>query len=81
MIVHDGINPISSTVLLEPLWARSAHVMTFRAVMLDRLDHYAHHVRNHRRYSLWDRLVPHTVANTGGNGCSAQVTHRLNLAA
>jgi hypothetical protein len=41
VIVHDGLNPINSTVLLEPLWARSTHIMTFRAVMLDRLDHWA----------------------------------------
>jgi hypothetical protein len=40
VVVHDGINPISSTVLLEPLWARSTHVMTFRVVTLDWLDHW-----------------------------------------
>jgi hypothetical protein len=39
--VHYGINPTSSTtVLLEPLWARSTHVMTFRVVTLDWLDHW-----------------------------------------
>src|ERR1019366_7736466 len=26
-------------------------------------------------------LEPHTIGTTAGNGCSAQVTHRLNLAA
>lgn len=42
MAVHDGINVINSTaVLLEPLWAKSTHVMTFRAVMLEWPDHWA----------------------------------------
>ena len=40
VVVHDSINQINSTpVLLEPLWARSTHVMTFRAITLDWLDH------------------------------------------
>ena len=33
----DQIN--STPMLLEPLWARSTHVMTFRAITLDWLDH------------------------------------------
>jgi hypothetical protein len=41
VVVHDGIDPINFTaVLLEPLWARSAHVMTFRVVTPDWLDHW-----------------------------------------
>jgi len=41
VVVHDGTNPINSTaVLLDPLWARSTHVMTFRMVTLDWLDHW-----------------------------------------
>jgi hypothetical protein len=40
-VVHDGINSINSTaVLREPLWARSTHVMTFRVVTLDWIDHW-----------------------------------------
>ena len=39
--VRDRTNPISSTAMrLEPLGARSAHVMTFRAVTLDWLEHW-----------------------------------------
>jgi hypothetical protein len=35
-VVRDGTNPINSTtVLLEPFWAGSTHVMTFRMVTLD----------------------------------------------
>ncbi|HET7384621.1 MAG TPA: hypothetical protein VFJ59_18815 [Pseudolabrys sp.] len=41
VVVHDGIDPINSTaVLREPFWARSTHVMTFRVVTLDWLDHW-----------------------------------------
>jgi hypothetical protein len=41
LVAQDGINAINSAaVLLEPLWARSTHVMTFRVVTLDWLDHW-----------------------------------------
>jgi len=40
VVIRDAANPINSTaVLLEPLWARSTHVMAFRMVTLDWLDH------------------------------------------
>src|SRR5262249_45152595 len=39
--VRDRTNPISSTAMrLEPLGARATHVMTFRAVTLDWLEHW-----------------------------------------
>ena|SRR5215475_15076848 len=39
--VHDGTNSISSTVaLFEPLWARSTHVVTFRMVTIEQVDHW-----------------------------------------
>lgn len=39
-VVRGSINQINCTpVFLEPLWAGSTHVMTFRAVTLDWLDH------------------------------------------
>src|SRR5262249_54847940 len=39
--VRDRTNPINSTAMrLEPLGARATHVMTFRAVTLDWLEHW-----------------------------------------
>src|SRR5262249_5258884 len=41
VVVREGVQPINSAaVLLQPLWTRSTHVMTFGAVTLDWLDHW-----------------------------------------
>src|ERR1017187_5084410 len=53
------------------------HSEGFSANSLPSLTTYA----NIADTRCWPPLEPHTIGTTGGNGCSAQVTHRLNLAA
>lgn len=69
VVVRHGTNPINFTaVLLEPLWARSTHVMTFGMVTLDWLNHWRspsaiklHRGSVNRKYQV--------AINTTAGGC------------
>jgi hypothetical protein len=59
---NDVINPINFAVLLEPLWARSTHVMTFRAITL-------HWPDDHLAFSSSDTSSPAKCSAALGCEC------------
>ena len=67
VVVHDRTNPINSTaVLLEPLWARSTHVVTFRMVTVERFGHGVLLWRSNCTENLSSRKYRVAINNTAG---------------